>query len=203
MIIWMSNALNHIINAKNVRPQEKEGIIGSILNMSRFIKSRFNRGPERAKTFHQMVDAAVSSAKDLSCRKNCANCCHQRVTISEDEMDLIESIVDLKSLDKAHLERQATFSKQDWIEKPLDETRCIFLKEKSCSIYEDRPSACRAAISKKDPELCLPKNVATNSSHCSIGAEIVFSATIQVCKDRGDLHERILNRLSKSLSPSP
>lgn len=75
----------------------------------------------------------------IACRRGCSDCCHINVMISELEAETIATAIARKAAQLATS-----------ISHPLDKflgTPCPFLDEEVCSIYTNRPYACRAHAS--------------------------------------------------------
>lgn len=114
----------------------------------------------RATLFYSTLDSEVeesiiSKYPEITCKKGCAYCCHQKIGISQAEAYLIINFVsfwnikinwDLLMSQKGH---------EDWSKIPFKSSKCIFLGEDNlCKIYEVRPGACRWYFSLQDPKLC-------------------------------------------------
>ncbi|ENQ7794650.1 YkgJ family cysteine cluster protein [Pseudomonas aeruginosa] len=85
-------------------------------------------------------------APSTPCRKGCSSCCHFAVTVSEVEVQYIETHTKYKRLKQV---------------LPTDDYHgqaCPFLKNNSCSIYSARPFVCRRHHSlAPSPEWCAPE----------------------------------------------
>lgn len=87
----------------------------------------------------------------FKCRM-CAECCsggNNEVMVSADEIEIIEEKTGLKFNEIAEPypewidaddEKRYTFG---WVLKRGDDGNCIFLENKRCRIYDDRPNICR------------------------------------------------------------
>ena len=123
-------------------------------------------GPERARAVHRKVDASVAPFAQLRpgvmeavrCRRGCSHCCRIRVDVTADEAELLAERVRAGQAqpDLRRLDLQRTWSTPaDFQGRPRSEADCIFLGvDGACTVYEDRPSACRALLVASDPELC-------------------------------------------------
>lgn len=123
---------------------------------------------QRARTLTQRVvwlqRAASAWARPLepvsACRKGCAHCCHIAVTISRVEATLISKATGRAlavprspvRLDM-EMDAQALEVAQARLQQLKAPSPCPFLKESSCSIYEQRPIACRVLINLDDDDL--------------------------------------------------
>lgn len=88
---------------------------------------------------HAVADQAV-------CKKGCSWCCRVPVDVSALEVQYIHEKTGIKSVE---LERGF-----DWSREP-DKTKCPFLKDDCCSIYEARPFNCRLFATVDDPMYCV------------------------------------------------
>lgn len=138
-----------------------------------------------------VVDSAVhrSAARGapVSCRKGCGACCRQLVPIAPSEAHRLRQVVQLmpeprssalrdrfeaarsRLADNGMLERlrlPATMVEASRRELGIDYFRlgvaCPFLEDESCSIYDERPLACREYLVTSPPEHCAqpsPDNI--------------------------------------------
>jgi Fe-S-cluster containining protein len=125
------------------------------------------------------VQAAEQAGDKVSCKPRCTACCHQAVPVSEAEAYYIAALVDalpeprrteVRGRFAASLEH---FRAAGWFDElrsgkgrswegaeelVLDYFRervpCPFLEDSMCSIYQQRPIACREYIAISDPENC-------------------------------------------------
>lgn len=98
----------------------------------------------------------------ISCR-TCAmpGCCKQRVAMPLFEALPIVARLRSEGRDtpalRHHLKEQADLqdstTQSEYFNLGVD---CVFLEGNRCSIYEDRPTACRAYATFEDPERCQP-----------------------------------------------
>lgn len=129
------------------------------------------------------VTRSLAAGAPISCRKGCAACCRMLVPVSPPEAfalrDLITRLPEprrqavLDRLDRAtqRLEeagllgrltevaettRQVSDEEMEPVNRAYYALRlpCPFLEEEACSIYEDRPAACRELLVTSPAELC-------------------------------------------------
>jgi Fe-S-cluster containining protein len=121
---------------------------------------------KRASYIHSKIDEEVEklfedkAVKDLvSCKQGCSACCHTQVAVTEDEaLLLVNSIDNGLKIDwvKLFVQAKAGNSSKDFFDLPYKMRSCIFQdKEGSCTVYENRPSVCRANFVVSNPELCV------------------------------------------------
>jgi Fe-S-cluster containining protein len=84
----------------------------------------------------------------IYCKKGCSFCCHQVIPVNEHEVNHIISNYHDKvdQLDLVALEKQITATMENVKEtRTFDEMKCAFLNDDgACTIYEQRPTICRA-----------------------------------------------------------
>lgn len=83
---------------------------------------------------------------DAVCSKGCGWCCRVPVTVSALEAKYIEI--------KTGIIANDLDPRKDHRRKP-DKTKCPFLKNEMCSIYDHRPFNCRVFASMDSPEFCV------------------------------------------------
>ena len=89
----------------------------------------------KLKAVYELMDELYSfTSKFTPCKKGCNSCCHYPISISELEIDYIESSSQLKRLNPPR-------PKSDFHGNP-----CPFLTDGACSIYQIRPFVCRQHI---------------------------------------------------------
>lgn len=80
------------------------------------------------------------------CKKGCSWCCRVPVDVSAIEVQYIH--------DKTGINCNELEKGLDWSREP-DKTKCPFLKNDCCSIYEARPFNCRVFASMDSPDYCV------------------------------------------------
>ena len=81
--------------------------------------------------------AGAVVGKYAACTKGCSQCCHISVAINEVEADIISKATGLK-----YKRQGPEVAETDLAAKYFGQP-CPFLKAQKCSIYADRPMACR------------------------------------------------------------
>ena len=157
------------------------------------------RGADRARALHRMMDAAVATASEVkvSCCKGCYGCCHSEVEITTDEVEvLLETVASGTVVDRGRLQVQAAREPRspEWAKFWSIENRCVFLDEAgACGIYEHRPAACRRLLVTTPPEACTTLGAPLAPVRILL-AEILLSAALS-------FEDRPLESLSKRLLP--
>lgn len=99
---------------------------------------------------YQMVDSLMLSADGLTvCKKGCSACCKGPVQISKMEAVHIAFKENLKIDENAF-----TFFPSQAISGP-----CPFLKDDVCSIYANRPYACRRTVQFESANKCADPSI--------------------------------------------
>lgn len=173
---------------------------------------------DAAYTIHCLTDellqrmlAVSPNASQVQCRKGCAACCHLPVTIWPQEAQLLGSRVEKEGIpiDWVRVERQATKTADTWRELAPEDRACVFLAaDRSCTVYEHRPTACRKYLVITDPDLCdtAKHPGALVGRLFSIEAEIMASAcqtTLGVTTMAAALNEAMLASQATTTPPEP
>lgn len=118
-------------------------------------------GERRARSVYEALNRLASefhkrkASKDITCRKGCSHCCYMFVQITRSEALFLAKLAKNAKIDKQRLEKQAACKDVDsFISLSKQDRQCVFLKNNKCSIYNNRPSACRTYYVVSDPKLC-------------------------------------------------
>lgn len=128
--------------------------------------------------------ASPSNAARVACRKGCAHCCCQHVSVSQAEAALLlECVRQLGlELDWELIERQAQHTDHEkWHQQSERDQRCAFLADDdSCRVYEHRPSMCRKHAALDNSEQCDTGRRLGGQvlQFVSIEAEVIASAAM-------------------------
>ncbi len=132
-----------------------------------------------------LVQRAVNSTRDaISCRKGCGACCRQVVPVSQPEARHIADVIEQLPTERRTIIRERFAAAQHSLSKTdlphrlhqadalSDEQRqqlavdyfhqgiaCPFLEDESCSIYEQRPLACREYLVTTPAQNCAVPTV--------------------------------------------
>ena len=162
-----------------------------------FHSTRKVHGVSVAPVMHAAIDRVLVAeqtkdpkAADIQCDAGCSACCRQRVDIAWPEAQLLGVRIKERGLaiDKARLTRQAARGTADWRELDHEDRACVFLDpDDCCSVYVDRPNACRKLFVVTDPELCdSDKHPGGKVSRwMSVEAEALASASLTVHRSGG------------------
>lgn len=139
----------------------------------------------RTALLHELVDEAHSGdhGRPITCSKGCSACCHIQAFITDDEARYILSKYPAEHREISQWKRQAKWKDDPnaYCKHPLHESRCAFLKNNECSIYEFRPATCRNQLSVSDPKLCDTTKPGQQILYASaIRADLLITAAMQV-----------------------
>ena len=130
------------------------------------------------------IERAVAAARAISCRKGCAACCRMLVPLSAPEAFALREYVEQLPMDrrtpilnrlrdtKERLTREGLWDRLADVAEasrpvpdeeldPINQSYyalripCPYLEHEMCSIYEERPAACRELLVTSPAELCL------------------------------------------------
>jgi uncharacterized protein len=122
------------------------GIVDDFNAMMR--KSGLSR-EARVTTVWALADRmAAAIAPHAPCKRGCSHCCHIPVGVTATEAAVIGKRI---GVEPAKVKHRTDFGNDPWgYAHP-----CVFLKNGECSIYDDRPTACRIHFNLDiDNELC-------------------------------------------------
>ena len=174
---WMDN---YIVQLKKLKTQNKTETIKQVYQA---IDKFFLNAPEENK-------------QDIKCKAGCTACCFIDVEISGDEAEVIIDycVENGIEIDKVYLTEQAAVGRKSYTAL----SRCVFLKNNLCSIYDVRPMACRKHWVKTDPVLCdFSKNIINQvGGYFDLNTEILASALLNV-DETGPFEQVLLSKLDK------
>lgn len=101
----------------------------------------------------------VSGSLDVTCSKGCSWCCGDNPRgVSGVELMGVLRVTDVSAQDAAQDFEKLHQKHGDaaWPVLKLKRRPCPFLKDGACSVYADRPMACRSFFSVTDPDACSP-----------------------------------------------
>ena len=147
---------------------------------------------------------AVDQGQVVSCRKGCAACCRMLVPLSAPEAFAFKQFYDQLPVERQRVLRSRIESSQARLHEagllaPLNDVAesqilltdatleplnrayyalrmpCPFLEDEHCTIYEERPAACRELLVTSPPELCQDL---TNPAIRAIPVSVRISTTL-------------------------
>lgn len=100
---------------------------------------------------HHNLDLVAAAADRVACRPGCAHCCSLRVEVTDPEaLQMAERVRQLPQAEQAALVLRLQRQARHWRgaeTQPAQRLPCALLVDQHCSIYAQRPSACRKAHS--------------------------------------------------------
>jgi hypothetical protein len=104
----------------------------------------------RLRQLYALADEMNSyNGDNVACRRGCNHCCHIAVVMIEPEAKMLGARLRIKPKDVARKYREFDIFSYNY------HTPCPFLKQGECSIYADRPLACRNLVNADiDDLLC-------------------------------------------------
>lgn len=98
--------------------------------------------------FRKLADRIAAAVQPHSaCKKHCSQCCHISVAISGVEADIITQVTGIK-----HQKGPVRMPEEGMADRYFRQP-CPFLKGNACSVYQDRPMACRLHFAISDTHL--------------------------------------------------
>ena len=120
----------------------------------------------------------------ISCKRGCAHCCYMNVDIWIGEALLL--LTTPQKMNWALIERRAAMAESlarenragQWIKRPIDQRACVYLnRKKRCTIYANRPMACRTYFVVSEPQLCDTRRVGKVKTATNTFSEILISVS--------------------------
>ncbi len=166
MEILLSKNLVHIIDDKGKDSGIIEYIIDSVEELDKSWNEGLNQGYsdiELLSSLYELFNDEMKNVKNVSCKKGCSFCCNINVDCSSVEVDLIISEV---ALTKKDIEYMRIQSEMDLMVRCLsvEFSRCHFLINGECSIYENRPISFRKYFVVNPPNECDTKSDSKGTS---------------------------------------
>jgi Fe-S-cluster containining protein len=134
-----------------------------VIAMARRLHNKFEQAKvsqsvdDAVRYLYQKIDATVHGLRDvrIACGQGCSHCCVISVTVSAPEAIYVGKLVTAMGADAIERVRAANevtrqFELAEREQHPHD---CPMLQNNSCTIYENRPKACRQAAST-DANIC-------------------------------------------------
>jgi hypothetical protein len=136
-----------------------------------FLKTRCNLEPEEID--HRVATTTESVWAGINCTQ-CANCCREvRPTFSEEEVGHLAVRLRMtpQQFVETYLEHAEPGDENPWQTRSAP---CPFLKDKRCSVYENRPADCRGYPYLYEPEFVFRiMGMIERTSTCPIVYEVM------------------------------
>lgn len=97
-----------------------------------------------------------------ACRSGCSHCCHISLLITQSEAEAIGALVGKKPR-KLKVKLPSIEIRDEWFRTP-----CTFLKKGRCSIYEERPLACRLMFNMANTPYFCDTAIPPQDSHVTM-----------------------------------
>lgn len=142
-------------------------------------------GAGRARKVHALLAEAMADLGGATptCAAGCVACCHLEIEVTPEEGALLAARVAAgHPVDRARLAAQAARERKSpaWASPQAEENRCVFLGPSGrCTVYEDRPAACRKLLVASDPAQCFLPEGAVQAITIPL-AEILLSTVISL-----------------------
>lgn len=196
---------------KTMTHEEYDRFLMRVYDGISFYREQFGKIPagyNRAYNVHRFIDQLIAEEKQkgasdwnqMTCKRGCSACCHKTVILTVDEADLlIEFCKDEgMQIDVEHLKRQVGFqgTPDQWFDQDRSISKCVFLKDNECSVYEHRPTACRKFFVISDPAKCGGKSGNEILALIGLNIELAAAGAMDIDHSRvGDLPDVLLKRL--------
>jgi Fe-S-cluster containining protein len=117
---------------------------------------------QRVVWIHRAASAWANALAPLAaCRKGCAHCCRIPVSISRTEAEILAKASGRAIASSAQVVSARAGMTQAQLDADVEHARrftgshapCPFLVNEDCSVYNDRPTACRAQLNMDDDAL--------------------------------------------------
>lgn len=132
----------------------------------------------RLKNIYKFCDSSfainneVESGVRYSCKRGCSACCHINVDITNDEAEILRKLP--HGRENLELHKKLGHSPRSNLSK--EQSACPFLKDNECSIYDNRPFACRVYHVVSDPKFC---DIRENAGGM---VEVVVKASVDIIR---------------------
>lgn len=187
---WVSPYLKDLRDQGKLTGEQMAMMLDKYVMLYKDMKKKF-KAIERARMMHAYLDNLISQIfkdhpTERACKKGCSYCCHVDVEITWDEAALL---LETKEPDWAKVERQNSGEKLQYRERA-----CVFLGEGgACTVYNERPMACRKYFVTGDPEHCnADKNPSNDVLVVALREPEVFASGMMTAGNVGKMPEMLL-----------
>jgi Fe-S-cluster containining protein len=161
--VWRQQKRDEFTLRAGIDPKATLADPSAVIAMARRLHNRFEQAKAAQNVDHavqylyQKIDATIYGLRAIpvACGQGCSHCCVIGVTVSAPEAIYLGKLVTAMGADAIEKVRAANevtkqFELHERDQHPHD---CPMLENNSCSIYENRPKACRQAASM-DANVC-------------------------------------------------
>ncbi len=154
---WRQEKEDEISLREGIDPKATIADPSSVIAMARCLHNRFEQAKatknvdDAVRYLYQKIDATIHGLRDIpiACGQGCSHCCVICVTVSAPEAIYLGKLVAAMGADAIERVRAANevtrqFELAEREQHPHD---CPMLQNNNCTIYENRPKACRQAAS--------------------------------------------------------
>ncbi len=160
-----------------------------------------------AQKFYANIDYLIQAEKNndkdnynkIQCKKKCSHCCSIEVSITDEEADLLLKVAKDKNIkiNTKRLKRQASHFSENWHKLGPKDMKCVFLKEKECSIYDYRPSVCRTYFVTNEQMLCDTFKANHKIKTWMPISVAILEIAIMLCGNGGSMAKKLLERIKR------
>lgn len=139
----------------------------------------FLKGLDADKTDRYVKEINNEVTSKIDCTQ-CANCCKQlEAGVTDDE---IKKLAELKNLATDDFVKRYIYKDDFWGDTFLKHHPCTFLENNLCSIYENRPQACKDFPNTHKPEFTSRSlSMIDHYGFCPIVFNVMEGLKIQMC----------------------
>lgn len=124
------------------------------------------------------------------CKRGCSFCCYLHVDISKREAEILAPHLTPARINELH--RQKGIGFRHWQKLPYKSRKCVFLENGECSVYDDRPAACRKYYVATDPKICNSEFQDNTVGITFSPAAEVIAATLLLTEPAGNMADMLL-----------
>lgn len=152
---------NELLDCVNHQIEQYEKMAVALNDSPESRAWNWNRNTSQIVDMQLEKDLKGMLKREVSCKKGCAWCCGQNVTITDDEAMLLVKREKEQNRGKIDWERAESQAKEDFTPDkfailPWERRACpmLDLETNLCTNYDDRPGICRTHYTLDDPMKC-------------------------------------------------
>jgi Fe-S-cluster containining protein len=201
----LSGMLKDYLDRLSTDPNAEDHLKNILRTINNYSAQLANAGRQSralaAKTAHDTIEKIILTApeedkKDIRCKAGCTACCFVDASITSEEATLIVEYCHKNNIaiDWDYLIKQVARGRKDFSEL----SKCVFLENDLCGIYEVRPSTCRKHFVLSDPALCdssKNKDIPLDT-YFNLQSEMVTSALMNL-STTGPIEKMLLDELGR------